>query len=201
MPSANGTTPPSGPIPTPRILAIVGSLRAGSYNRMLLAEAIAHAPVGTDIVEWDELRLVAPFSEDTEDRPDHIVIALRQAIDEADAVLIVTPEYNGSIPGQLKNALDWASRPFPDNVLRNKPAAVIGASPSPGGASRAQSETRTVLTRIGAHVLGDGVEAPHAHQQFDSAGLLADPHIAEQLTALLANLAAVATRKSAPSSA
>ncbi len=114
---------------TVNVLAIVGSLRTGSYNRMLLAESKAHAPVGTDIVEWNDLRLVPPFSEDDEDRPDHMVSALRQAIDKADAVLIVTPEYNGSIPGQLTNALDWASRPFPDNVLRQKPAAVIGASP------------------------------------------------------------------------
>ncbi len=178
-----------------RILAIAGSLRAGSYNRMLLAESQAHAPEGTDVVEWQDLRAVPPFSQDDEDRSHDIVDDLRQAIDEADALLVVTPEYNGSIPGQLKNALDWASRPFPDNVLRDKPAAVVGASPSPGGARRAQGEARAILARIGAQVLDGGVEVPHAYRQFDPAGRLVDSHTTEQLTALLADLAA-ATRPS-----
>lgn len=187
---ATATTPPE----TVSVLAIAGSLRTGSYNQMLLAESRAHAPAGTDVVAWHGLRLVPPFSEDDEDRADHIVRALRQAIDDADAVLVVTPEYNGSIPGQLKNTLDWASRPFPDNVLRDKPVAVIGASPSPGGASRAQSEARAVLTRIGAQVLDDSIEVPHAHRQFDPAGRLFDPHTTEQLTALLAALTAATQR-------
>lgn len=190
--------PTTAPAPTEeppgavRVLAIAGSLRTGSFNRMLLAEAKAHAPVGTDVIEWDDLRHIPPFSEDDEDRPERTVRALRQAIEAADAVLIVTPEYNGSIPGQLKNALDWASRPFPDNSLRDKPAAVIGASPSPGGASRAQGETRAVLARIGAKVLDDGIEVPHAYQQFDPTGRLTATSTTQELTALLSDLAAAA---------
>lgn len=194
MNHGNDHPPSSDPAPTApspvRVLAIVGSLRVESYNRMFLAEAEAHAPTGVDIVEWHDLRLVPPFNEDDEDDPGPTVTALRQAIQEADAVLIVTPEYNGSIPGQLKNALDWASRPFPDSVLRNKPAAVIGASPSPGGARRAQGETRAVLTRIGARVLDDGVELAHAYQQFDPAGQLLDTVTIRRLSVLIADLAA-----------
>jgi chromate reductase, NAD(P)H dehydrogenase (quinone) len=115
-----------------------------------------------ELIVWDELAATPPFSEDDEEHPPKVVRGLRATIADADAVLIVTPEYNSSIPGQLKNALDWASRPFPDNVLRGKPVAVIGASPSPGGAGRAQAETRTVLARVGAHVLPDGLSVPHA---------------------------------------
>lgn len=195
----NDPTPAPDPAGEPpeavRVLAIAGSLRTVSFNRMLLAEAKAYAPAGTDVTQWDDLQHIPPFSEDDEDRPDPTVRALRQAIEEADAVLIVTPEYNGSIPGQLKNALDWASRPFPDNSLRDKPAAVIGASPSPGGASRAQSEARTVLARIGAKVLDDGIEVPHAYQQFDPTGRLKVTSTTEELTALLSKLTAATKRR------
>lgn len=203
MTDNHGTTPASDMATTEpvRVLAIAGSLRAGSYNRMLLAESQLYAPVGTHVVEWQDLRRLPPFSEDDEDRPGDVVDALRQAIDEADAVLVVTPEYNGSIPGQLKNALDWASRPFADNVLRDKPAAVLGASPSPGGASRAQGEARTVLTRIGARVLDRGVEVAHAYRQFDHAGRLIDPHTTAQLTALLVDLTAASRRSPSVASA
>ena len=104
------------------ILAVSGSLRAESYNTKLLAEAVSVAPVGAKLVPWGDLASIPAFSEDNENDTGAAVHALRAAIAEAGAVLIATPEYNGSLPGQLKNALDWASRPFPDNVLRNKPA-------------------------------------------------------------------------------
>jgi len=183
--------------PATRILGLAGSLRAGSYNRLLLRQAGLLAPAGTELTEWDELEAVPPFSEDDEDAPTPVVLALRAAITAADAVLVVTPEYNGSIPGQLKNALDWASRPFPDNVLRDKPVAVIGASASPGGAARAQGEARTVLARIGATVLDCEVQVPHAYRQFEPAGQLIDPDLRAGVVALLAALSAAVEPRAA----
>ena len=170
------------------ILAISGSLRVESYNGMLLSEATAVAPVGARLVAWGDLASIPPFSEDHENDAGPAVHALRAAIAEASAVLIATPEYNGSLPGQLKNALDWASRPFPDNVLRDKPAAVIGASPSPGGTARAQADARKVLTAIGAQVLQAEVLVPHAYRQFDSTGRLVDADLRHQLERLVAEL-------------
>ena len=177
------------------ILAIVGRLRTESFNRMLLQEAVALRPRGSHVVEWDGLRSVPPFDEDQEDAPAATVLELRMAIAAADAVLVVTPEYNGSVPGQLKNALDWASRPFPDNVLREKPAAVVGASPSPGGAARAQAEARTVLTRIGATVLDAEVRVARAYEQFDRSGRLLDPELRLALRELLRELGAAAQER------
>jgi len=173
---------------SPVILAISGSLRSESYNGMLLREAAAVAPTGAKLVAWSDLVAVPPFSEDHENNAGPAVHALRAAIAEASAVLIATPEYNGSLPGQLKNALDWASRPFPDNVLRDKPVAVIGASPSPGGTARAQVDARTVLTAIGAQVLDAELLVPHAYRQFDSTGRLVDADLRHQLERLVAEL-------------
>lgn len=170
------------------ILAISGSRRAESYNTKLLAEAVSVAPVGAKLVTWGDLGSIPPFSEDNENDAGPAVHALRAAIAEADAVLIATPEYNGSLPGQLKNALDWASRPFPDNVLRHKPVAVIGASPSPGGTARAQADARKVLTVIGAQVLDAEVLVPHAYRQFDSTGRLVDVDLRHQLERLVGEL-------------
>ena len=172
------------------ILAISGSLRAESYNTKLLAEAVAVAPVGAKLVPWGDLASIPAFSEDNENDTGAAVHALRAAIAEAGAVLIATPEYNGSLPGQLKNALDWASRPFPDNVLRDKPVAVIGASPSPGGTARAQADARKVLTAIGAQVLEAEVVVPHAYRQFDSTGRLVDADLRHQLERLVGELVA-----------
>src|SRR3954465_15572553 len=111
-----------------RILGISGSLRRGSHNRRLLRAAGAMLPPGVDLVEWEGLAGLPIFDEDTEDSPPEPVRDFLYEIEDADALLIATPEYNASLPGGLKNALDWASRPFPDNVLRDKPSAVIGAS-------------------------------------------------------------------------
>ena len=169
------------------ILAISGSLRVESYNTKLLAEAAAVAPLGARLVAWGDLASIPPFSEDAENDAGPAVHALR-SIAEAGALLIATPEYNGSLPGQLKNALDWASRPFPDNVLRHKPVAVIGASPSPGGTARAQADAHKVLTAIGAQVLEAEVLVPHAYRQFDSTGRLVDADLRHQLERLVAEL-------------
>lgn len=179
-----------------RILCIPGSLRRESYNRSLLAAAAEVLPHEVELVTWAELGAVPPFSEDDEDSPAPPVQALREAIATSDAVLIATAEYNGSLPGQLKNALDWASRPFPNNVLRDKPAAVIGASPSPGGAGRAQAEARVVLGRIGAQVIDIEVRVPHAHEQFDGSRRLVDPNIRDALHRLTDALTSAAAATS-----
>src|SRR3954466_2998687 len=138
-----------------RILGISGSLRRGSHNRKLLRAAAAALPPGVDLVEWDGLADLPAFDEDQEKTPAEPVRAFLDLIASADALLIATPEYNASLPGALKNALDWASRPFPSNVLKDKPAAVIGASTGLFGAVWAQAEVRKVLKASGAHVLED----------------------------------------------
>ncbi len=150
------------------------------------------APSGMTITRWNGLREMPPFCEDDEENPARQVRALRAAIEEADAVLVVTPEYNGSIPGQLKNALDWASRPFPDNVLRDKPAAVIGASPAPTGAERSQGEIREVLRRSGARVLDREIAVGSAYEQFDDQGELLDADLRSALRGFLGELATFA---------
>ena len=114
-----------------RILGIAGSLRRGSHNRKLLRAAGALLPPGVELVEWDGLAGLPAFDEDLELTPPDVVQAFFAEIERADAILIATPEYNASLPGALKNAIDWASRPFPDNVLLRKPTAVIGASTGP----------------------------------------------------------------------
>jgi chromate reductase len=110
------------------------------------------------------------------------------AVEEADALLIATPEYNASVPGGLKNALDWASRPFPDNVLRDKPSAVIGASTGLFGAVWAQAEVRKALKASGAHVLDSELPVGLADSAFESDGTLADPELASRLADVTGDL-------------
>jgi chromate reductase len=137
-----------------RVLGIAGSLRKDSWNRKLLLAAAELLPEDIELEIWDGLKAVPPYDEDDDGWPaPSPVAALRDAIARADAVLVATPEYNGSVPGQLKNALDWASRPFAANVLRFKPAAVVGTSTGAFGAVWAQAELRKVLSTIGARVI------------------------------------------------
>src|SRR5690242_14601242 len=113
-----------------RACGIAGSLRGGSYNRALLRAAVALAPSGVEIRVFDRLADVPPYNADVEAKGDpEPVGALKQAIRDADALLIVTPEYNYGVPGVLKNAIDWASRPPTGSVLNGKPAAIMGATP------------------------------------------------------------------------
>jgi chromate reductase len=172
-----------------RILGISGSLRRGSHNTRLLRAAGAALPPGADLVEWDGLRDVPAFDEDLESTPPPVVQDLLDAIEDADAILIATPEYNASLPGALKNALDWASRPFPDNVLRGKPAAVVGTSTGLFGAVWAQAEVRKVLKTSGAHVLESELPVGMADMAFDEEGGLADPDLAARLEDLVSDLA------------
>jgi chromate reductase, NAD(P)H dehydrogenase (quinone) len=175
------------------ILGISGSLRAASYNTALLRTAHGLLPPAARIVLYDGLAAVPPYSEDA-DRGDGpaAVAELRARIATADALLIATPEYNGSIPGQLKNALDWASRPFPDSVLRGKRAAVVGASTGIFGAVWAQAELRKALARAGANVLDAEVPVASAEDVFDARLRLTDPGVTATLATVLAELASPA---------
>ncbi|MEJ7629882.1 MAG: NADPH-dependent FMN reductase [Nocardioidaceae bacterium] len=170
-----------------RVLGLCGSLRTGSHNRRLLAAAAAQLPPWATFEVYDSLGDVPPYDEDA-DTPD-AVQALRAAINAASAVLIATPEYNASVPGVLKNALDWASRPYPDNCLRDKPVAVIGASTGLFGAIWAQAELRTkVLPFIGARVIDEEFPVGQAHDAFTDEGELADLSLRERLTTIIDRL-------------
>ena len=171
-----------------RILGISGSLRRGSHNRRLLRAAGDALSPGATLVEWDGLAGLPAYDEDLEAMTPLAVRAFRAAVDGADAVLIATPEYNASIPGALKNALDWASRPFPDNVLRDKPVAVIGASTGLFGAVWAQAEVRKVLRASGAAVLESELPVGMADSAFTDDRELADPELASRLEDLVGDL-------------
>lgn len=172
------------------VLGLCGSLRRGSYNRRLLGAAAAELPPGVTLEVFEGLAEVPPYNED-QVAPD-AVRALRAAITAADAVLVATPEYNASVPGQLKNALDWASRPFPDNSLRNKPAAVVGASTGLFGAVWAQAELRKVLRTIGANVIDQELPVGQAHDAFTDDGGLVDPDLRSALAGLVGQLLSTA---------
>ena len=171
-----------------RILAISGSLRRDSHNSALLRAAAELLPSDVDVTIHDGLKAIPPFDEDDlADVPD-AVQRLRDEVDSADAVLIATPEYNHSIPGQLKNALDWLSRPLAESPLRNKPAAVIGASTGMFGAVWAQAEARKVLASIGARVVDREVPVPSADEQFHPDGRLRDEELEREIASVLGAL-------------
>jgi chromate reductase, NAD(P)H dehydrogenase (quinone) len=171
-----------------RVLGISGSLRRGSHNTRLLRVAAELVPPPAELELFEGLKDVPPYDEDDDgDLAPAGARRLREAIAAADAVLIATPEYNSSIPGQLKNALDWASRPFPDNVLRNKPVAVIGASTGSFGAVWAQAEARKVLGSIGARVVDVELPVAGAEEAFGG-NRLADEELHRRLARILAEL-------------
>jgi chromate reductase len=174
-----------------RILAISGSLRPGSHNASLLrAAGELLSPLDT-LELWEGLREVPPYDQDDDVEPaPPAVAALRAAVASADAVLIATPEYNSSIPGALKNALDWASRPIATNVFRNKPVAVIGSSAGMFGAVWAQAELRKVLAAMGARVAEVEVAVGRSQDRFDEEGNLLDDEVRELLRDTLATLSA-----------
>jgi chromate reductase, NAD(P)H dehydrogenase (quinone) len=175
-----------------RILGISGSLRRDSHNTNLLRAAAEAAGPDVELEVYDGLKAVPPYDEDDDvhERPASVA-RLNAAIASADAVLFATPEYNSSIPGHLKNAIDWVSRPVATNALRNKPVAVVGASTGAFGAVWAQAELRKVLASLGARVLDIELPVPHAHTRFDDEGLT-DDEIREGLTEAVEALAAEA---------
>jgi chromate reductase len=172
-----------------RVLAISGSLRAASHNTALLREAVRHAPPDMQIELYEGLEALPPYNEDREGDPPMEARRLRQAIGAADALLISTPEYNGTVPGQLKHAIDWASRPKGERAaLWGKPVAVIGASTGQYGAMWAQDHARKALGLAGARVLESGVAVARAGERFSERGVLADEDTRAQLSEVLAEL-------------
>jgi chromate reductase, NAD(P)H dehydrogenase (quinone) len=174
-----------------KLLGLSGSLRRDSHNTSLLRAAAHALPPGAELEVYDGLGSLPLYDQDLDVTPAPEPVArLREAIAEADGLLIATPEYNGSIPPALKNALDWASRPFPDNALRGKPVAVIGASTGLFGAVWAQAETRKVLKIIGADVLDGELPVGQAGGAFSDDGRLAEPELHDALAELVAILTA-----------
>ena len=171
-----------------RVLAISGSLRRDSYNTALLRAARDLAPAGVAVEHYDGLAAIPAFSEDLEADPPAEVRDLREQIAAADALLVATPEYNGSAPGALKNALDWASRPRGTAALVAKPAAVIGASPSSFGAKWAQEQIRRALMLSGAMVVEPELAVANADQRFVD-GELVDGEVRAGLAEVLEALA------------
>lgn len=171
------------------IAGIAGSLRRDSVNRMLLRAAGQGLPPGSRLAVFGLLERVPPFSEDWEGDPAPLAVAeLRRFIAAADGLLIATPEYNASIPGQLKNALDWASRPHGRAALQDMPAAVISASPRRKGGADAAADARKVLRAAGASVIAAGLSLPRAHAHFTPGGQLADPALGYQLCTVTGEL-------------
>jgi chromate reductase len=173
-----------------RVLGISGSLRRDSHNSALLRAAAERLPAGAELVEFEGLRDIPPYDADleAEEGVPAAVAELRAAIRSADAVLIATPEYNHSIPGALKNALDWASRPAGESVLIGKPVAAIGASTGIFGAVWAQAEIRKVLGAMGGRVVEAELPVPRAQERYEGGRLTLSPEQSAQLEELLAEL-------------
>lgn len=176
-----------------RVLGISGSLRRDSLNSALLRAAAERLPAGVGLIEFEGLREIPPYDADLEEATTPATVReLREAMREADAVLIATPEYNHSIPGVLKNALDWASRPAGQSALNGKPAAAIGASTGMFGAVWAQAETRKVLGALGGRVVEAELPVARADTLLVDGRLELDPRQAEQLEGILAELVSAA---------
>ena len=173
-----------------RILGIAGSLRRESYNRAALRAAIELTPPGAT-VESFELDGIPPFNQDEEGHPPPAVVEMKRRVREADAVLIVTPEYNYSIPGVLKNAIDWGSRPYGDSAWAGKPAAIMGASVGAIGTARAQYHLRQVFVFLNMFPLNQPeVMIGSAATRFDATGKLTDDTSRGLVRKLLENLVA-----------
>lgn len=171
-----------------RILGIVGSLRRASYNRAALRAAMELVPqeAALDIFELDG---ISGFNQDEEQNPPPKVIELKRRIREADAILIVTPEYNYSIPGVLKNAIDWASRPYGDSAWNGKPVAVMGASIGTIGTARAQYHLRQIFVFLNMFPINQPeVMISNAGERFDAQGNLTDEKTKTLIRQLLQSL-------------
>lgn len=173
-----------------KVLVLVGSLRAASVNRQLAELAIESAPDGVRLETFDPLGELPFYNEDI-DNADvaEPVVALRQAAADADAALVVTPEYNGSIPGVLKNAIDWLSRPFGDSALKGKPLAVVGAALGQYGGVWAHDETRKSFGIAGPRVIEDLTLSVRS-TAFDGKHPRENTEVAEQLRDIVGKLAA-----------
>jgi chromate reductase len=181
-----------------RILALAGSLRSGSLNRDLLRLAAAHAPAGVEVELYEGLRELPPYDADREAPTPPPVERFADAVRDADAVLVATPEYNASIPGALKNALDWASRPeVVAGAFFGKPVAVVSASTGAFGAIWAQAELNKVLRTLGARVVETGLAVARAHERLAAP----DEELGDDLDRVVRLLAAEVAPAGAPAAA
>jgi chromate reductase, NAD(P)H dehydrogenase (quinone) len=168
-----------------KILGIAGSLRKGSYNRAALRAAKKLAPEDANI-DIFELDGIPPFNQDNENPPPDIVAELKSKIHSSDAILFVTPEYNYSVPGVLKNAIDWASRPYGDSAWEGKPVAIMGASVGMTGTARAQYHLRQMFVFLNMYALNrPEVMIPHAADKFDEQGNLTDKFTEDMIKKLM----------------
>ncbi len=173
-----------------RLLGLAGSLRDASFNRALLRAAVELAPSGVQITTFDELGALPFYDGDVEAAGEPIAVrALRHAIDAADAILVVTPEYNDGTSAVLKNAIDWASRP-PQRTLRGKLVAVMGASVTPGAGRGGIESVKRSMRRAGSDVLDEQVAVPSVAGAFDATLHLADPLVRAEVAGLVTALAA-----------
>jgi len=178
-----------------KVLAVSGSLRVGSHNTSLLRAVAALAPPEVEVELWQGLRDVPPYDQDLDgvEPVPAAVASFRDAVANADALLFATPEYNHSVPGALKNALDWASRPHGSHPFTGKPVAVIGSSAGLFGAVWAQAELRKVLIAMGARVVDVELPIGQAQEKLDADGNLVDDELREKLAEVLELLLASAT--------
>ena len=179
-----------------RILAIPGSVRRDSFNLSLLRHVAEQAEDGVEVEIYDALKSIPPYDADDDVEPAPQVVAeLRRAVADADGLLFATPEYNSSIPGVLKNAVDWVSRPRETTPFQNKPAAVMGATTGSFGAVWAQAELRKVLASAGARVVDGELPLSKAHEAFDEHGSLIDDDLTARGLELLEALVGMAEQR------
>jgi chromate reductase, NAD(P)H dehydrogenase (quinone) len=172
-----------------KVLGFAGSLRLGSYNKALLRAAVDLVPENMNIEIFD-LEGVPPFNQDTEENMPEKVKEFKTKIREADAILIASPEYNYSVPGVLKNAIDWASRPYGDNPFDGKPVAIMSASVGMLGGARAQYHLRQIFVFLNMYPINrPEVIVPFAQDKFDASGKLLDDNTKKFLGQLLHSLA------------
>jgi len=181
-----------------RIFGFAGSLRKGSYNKALLRAALELVPEDAELETLD-LEGIPPFNQDSDRDPPERVREFKSKIRAADALLIVTPEYNYSIPGVLKNAIDWASRPYAENAFDGKPVAFMGASPGMTGTARAQYDLRRSCVFLNMYALNrPEVLVSYCEDKIDQAGRVTDTHTREKIRELLEALVVWTRRLRAP---
>jgi chromate reductase len=172
-----------------KILGIYGSLRKDSYNKAIINTAKDLLPFNTEMEIFNDLAKIPLFNQDEEKQPVPEVVKFKAKVREADAILFATPEYNYSIPGVLKNAIDWASRPYGDNAWAGKPVAIMSASSGMLGGARAQYHLRQVFVFLNMHALNKPeVIIPNIQEKMDSEGNITDSHTKEKISELLAAL-------------
>jgi chromate reductase len=170
-----------------KILGIAGSVRKASFNKSALREALKLLPEGSSMEIFD-IEGLPNFNQDEEKNPPPRVVELKAKVRAADAILFVTPEYNYSIPGVLKNAIDWASRPYGDSAWNGKPVAVMGASVGVLGTARAQYHLRQVFVFLDMEAVNQPEVMINASKSFDDQGNLNDQATRDLIKKLLANL-------------